>query len=109
VPYLASPASRHARAEEVVTFAVTRVGDAPARRSGPVGWLDDPHCAVPLPAWVAERTLALRVEGYVASLVDGRRSLADIATRLVEERLLLPDEALGLVRNYVARLFRESR
>ncbi|HXW09269.1 MAG TPA: class I SAM-dependent methyltransferase [Steroidobacteraceae bacterium] len=109
VPYLASPASRHARDEELVTFAVTRVAESPARRPGPAAWLDDPRRAVPLPPPVAERTLALRVEGYVASLVDGRRSLADIATRLVDERLLMPDEALGVVRNYVVRLFQESR
>ena len=64
---------------------------------------------VPLPSAVADRALALRVEGYVASLVDGRRSVADIAARLVEERLLLPDEAAGIVQGFLERLFDEAR
>ncbi|HET9694601.1 MAG TPA: methyltransferase domain-containing protein [Steroidobacteraceae bacterium] len=109
MPYLASPASRHARSEEVVTFAAAKIAEAavapPQRRD----WLLDPRRPVPLPAAVVDRALALRVEGYVASLVDGRRSVADIAARLVEERLLLPDEASGLVQAFLLRLFDESR
>jgi SAM-dependent methyltransferase/uncharacterized protein YbaR (Trm112 family) len=109
VPYLASPASRHARNEEVVTFAVTRMHDALARRPALPAWLLDVQRPVPLPQAVAERTLSLRVEGYVASLVDGRRSVQEIAARLVEERLLLPHEAPGVVRDYVLRLFDEAQ
>jgi SAM-dependent methyltransferase/uncharacterized protein YbaR (Trm112 family) len=109
VPYLASPASRHARSEEIVTFAVTRLAEAGAPAAPPVDWRDDPRRPVPLPPAVADRALALRVEGYVASLVDGRRSVADIAARLVEERLLLPDEATGIVQGYLSRLFDEAR
>ncbi len=108
VPYLASPASRHARHEQVVTFAVERVASVPQRRAEMPAWLEDPRLPVPLTDDVAQRTLALRVEGYVASLVDGRRSIDAIAARLVEERLLLPDEAGGIVRDYVARLVDEA-
>jgi hypothetical protein len=48
------------------------------------------------------------VRGYVASLVDGRRSLVEIAARLVEERLLPPEEATGIVRDYLLRLHEEA-
>jgi SAM-dependent methyltransferase/uncharacterized protein YbaR (Trm112 family) len=109
VPYLASPASRHARSEEIVTFAVAKLAEADTPASRPADWRDDPRRPVPLLPAVADRALALRVEGYVASLVDGRRSAADIAARLVEERLLLPDEALGIVQGFLARLFDEAR
>ena len=104
--YLASPASWHARHEDVVTFSVAKIAEA----SGDSGlshddaWLNDLQRPVPLSADLEQRTLALRVEGYVASLVDGRRSVADIAERLVQERLLLPDEAPGVVRDYLQRL-----
>jgi hypothetical protein len=57
---------------------------------------------------VAQRTLALRVEGYVASLVDGRRSLQDIAAQLASDRLLPADEALELVRGFVLRLHADT-
>lgn len=105
VPYLASPASRHVRHEDVVTFVVERVADAaPVPDAGPVPWLADVRASVPLLIDVAQRALALRVEAYVASLVDGRRSIAEIAARLVQERLLLPDEAVGVVADYLRRL-----
>jgi hypothetical protein len=58
---------------------------------------------------VADHVLALRVRGYVASLVDGRRTLAEIAARLVEERLLPPEEATGIVRDYLLRLHEEAQ
>jgi uncharacterized protein YbaR (Trm112 family) len=107
-PYLCSPASRHARHEEVVTFAVRRLQTvAPAPRATPA-WLSDPRQPVPLLPEVAEHVLALRVRGYVASLVDGRRSLVEIAARLVEERLLPPEEATGIVRDYLLRLHEEA-
>jgi SAM-dependent methyltransferase/uncharacterized protein YbaR (Trm112 family) len=109
VPYLASPASRHGRSEEVVTFAVTKTGEATERAAtGAPGWLEDVRRPVPLSEGVARRALALRVEGYVASLVDGQRSITDIAARLVHERLLLPDEAVGLVQDYLRRLARDA-
>jgi Methyltransferase domain len=108
-PYLASPASRHSRVEEVVTFVVRkqRAAEIPLRPALP--WLADPRQPVPLLPEVADHALALRVRGYVASLVDGRRSMADIAAKLVEERLLPPAEAAGIVRDYLLRLHDEAR
>ncbi len=108
-PYLASPASRHARIEEVVTFAVhkQREAELPLRPLPP--WLADPRHPVPLLPEVADHALALRVRGYVAALVDGRRSLSDIAAKLVEERLLPPTEATGIVRDYLLRLHDEAQ
>jgi ubiquinone/menaquinone biosynthesis C-methylase UbiE/uncharacterized protein YbaR (Trm112 family) len=107
-PYLASPASRHSRVEEVVTFVVQKQHDVELPVKAEPPWLVDPRHPVPLLPEVADHTLALRVRGYVASLIDGRRSLADIAARLVEERLLPPGEATGIVRDYLLRLFDEA-
>ncbi len=107
-PYLASPASRHARVEEVVTFAVSKQHDTDLPVRSQLAWVADARHPVPLLPEVADHVLALRVRGYVASLVDGRRSIADIAARLVEERLLPPAEATGIVRDYLLRLHEEA-
>ena len=45
----------------------------------------------------------------MASLVDGRRSMSDIAAKLVEDRLLPPAEATGIVRDYLLRLHDEAQ
>jgi uncharacterized protein YbaR (Trm112 family) len=109
LPYLCSPASRHARHEEVVSFAVRRLQPVASPPRATPAWLSDPRQPVPLLPEVADYVLALRVRGYVASLVDGRRSLAEIAARLVEERLLPPEEATGIVRDYLLRLHEEAQ
>jgi SAM-dependent methyltransferase/uncharacterized protein YbaR (Trm112 family) len=109
MPYLASPASRHARLEEVVTFVVTKWRPAAVAHCAAPRWSDDARTAVPLAPEVEAHALALRIEAYVASLVDGQRSIGDIAQRLVNERLLPAGEAVSLVRGFVARLHTDAR
>ena len=111
IPYLCSPASRHGRIETVVTFAATKTAETvrppPARRS-PV-WLERTDLPVPLLPELAGRQLELRVLAHVASLVDGRRSVRDVARVLVEQRLMADAEAEPAVRAFLARLHEEAR
>jgi uncharacterized protein YbaR (Trm112 family) len=111
VPYLCSPASRHGRTETVVSFAATKSGEAPAppaALSGPA-WLARTDLPIPLLPEFQARQLELRVLGYVAALVDGRRSVRDVARVLIEQRLLSESEAEPTVRAFLARLHAESR
>lgn len=110
VPYLCSPASRHGRAESVVTFAATKLTEverpAPARR-GP-DWLARVDVPVPLLSALQRRQLEVRVVAFVAGLVDGRRSVQDIAAVLVERRMMTAEEAVPAVRGFLRRLHDES-
>jgi hypothetical protein len=111
VPYLCSPASRHGRLETVVTFAATRLESVPdpgAPRRLPA-WLQQTDLPVPLLPELHGRQLELRVLSYVASLVDGRRSIRDVARVLVEQRLMTAEEAEPAVREFLARLYDEAR
>jgi hypothetical protein len=63
---------------------------------------------VPLLPDLQGRQLELRVLAYVASLVDGRRSIRDVAGVLVEQRLMAPAEAEPMVRSFLARLHQEA-
>ncbi|MFO1408433.1 MAG: class I SAM-dependent methyltransferase [Steroidobacteraceae bacterium] len=110
VPYLASPASRHARLERVVTFSArvrTRVPVPAPRRHAPA-WLERADAALPMTPQVEAHVLALRVQGYIASLVDGRRTIADVASLLVRDRLLPADEALAAVRGFMQRFYADA-
>jgi uncharacterized protein YbaR (Trm112 family) len=111
VPYLCSPASRHGRLETVMTYAATKsdavpVPPPPRRRPD---WLEHTDRPVPLLPDLQGRQLELRVLGYVASLVDGRRSIRDLARVLVEQRLMTAEEAQPAVRAFLARLHDEAR
>ena len=111
VPYLCSPASRHGRLESVVTFSTEKraEAEAPAQaRPGP-GWLVDIDRPIPLLPEIQGRQLELRVLAHVASLVDGRRSVRDVARVLVEQRLMSEAEAEPTVRAFLGRLHDETR
>jgi hypothetical protein len=64
---------------------------------------------VPLLPDLQRRQLELKVLSYVASLVDGRRSIRDVARVLVEQRLMTAEEAEPAVREFLSRLYDEAR
>lgn len=111
IPYLSSPASRHARRETVVTFSAAKREEAaapvPVRRTP--DWLERIDLPVPLQPDLAGRQLELRILAYVASLLDGQRSIRDVAGVLVERRMVAPDEAEPMVRGFLRRVYEESR
>jgi SAM-dependent methyltransferase len=110
MPYMCSPASRHGRLESVVSFCAVkeREVDVPARPSLPE-WLADPLTPVPALPEFQSAALSMRITGYLASLIDGRRSIADMARVLADERLMTAADALPAVRGFVRRLWEESR
>ena len=111
IPYLCSPASRHGRVETVVTFVARKDGEVPTPPAvcQLPAWLEATEQPVPLPPEVQGRQLELRVLAHVASLVDGKRSIRDIAGVLVAQRLMAPEEAEPAVRAFLSRLYEESR
>jgi SAM-dependent methyltransferase len=93
LPYLCCPDSRHGRVEQVLTFRADRrsaCSVAPVPDDVPA-WIADP--ALPIPALPAFRSqaLATRTHAYIMSLIDGARSLGDIARVLARHGLM--DEA----------------
>jgi hypothetical protein len=96
--------------ESVVTFCAIkeRAVDSPAHTSLPA-WLEDPRTPVPALQEFQSAALSMRIYGYLASLIDGRRSIADMAGVLADERLMSIADALPAVRGFVRRLWEESR
>ncbi len=111
LPYLQSPASRHARLETVFGFAArlrTVAAAAPPLDNLPE-WLGDPTRPVPLLPHFQAQALANRIVAFTLALIDGRRSLGQIAAYLVEQKLLLPGEAEAAVRSFLVALYEESQ
>lgn len=110
IPYMCSPVSRHARTESIVSFSAVKECevDVPAHSSLPE-WLADPRAPVPALQEFQSAALSMRIYGYLASLIDGQRSIADMARVLADERLMTAADALPAVRGFVRRLWEESR
>lgn len=111
LPYMRSAASRHARHELVFGFSAGKRRDVPVARESAVlpAWLADVRQPVPMLDAFRSTALAHRICAFVASLVDGRRSIAEMAAALVEQQLMRPDEAVAAVRGFLLQLYDEAR
>jgi hypothetical protein len=110
IPYMRSPASRHSRLEHVVTWATHKVSAAPEqpRQKQLPDWLLNADEPVPRTRAFEMQQVSSRVHAFLLALINGERSLRDMARMLVEQRLMSPDEAEANVRLFLARLHEES-
>lgn len=111
VPYMASPASRHARLERTVTWIAEkrRAAKRPARYQALPEWLVRGTEPVPLTDSFRTQAATTRIHAFIMSLIDGRRSLKDIAAVLAEQRLVAPEEGEGLIRGFLIKMYDDSR
>lgn len=111
VPYMRSPASRHSRLETVVAFSAGKIADAPAPAEHQTlpDWLVDATRPVPLSRDFEMTAVATRIQAFVMSLIDGRRSAQDIAEHLVAQKLMTASEAGPAVRAFLIRMHDDSR
>ncbi len=110
MPYMRSPASRHARVESTVAWVTNKVaaaGEAPRARALP-DWLLQPDQPIPRTPALEMQAISSRVHAFLLALINGERSMRDMARMLVEQRLMSPEEAEHAVRTFLARLHEES-
>jgi hypothetical protein len=110
IPYMRSPASRHSRLEHVVTWVTAKIGAAPEqpRQKQLPDWLLQPDQPVPRTRAFEMQQVSSRVHAFLLALINGERSLRDMARMLVDQRLMSPDDAEANVRLFLARLHEES-
>jgi len=111
IPYMRSPASRHARQETVVTFAARKLSTVavPPVPSVTPAWLVDPRLPIPLTEQLELTAVATRLQAFALTLINGERSAADLAGFLVDQKLLGPEAALAAVRGLLLRLHEAER
>jgi hypothetical protein len=110
IPYMRSPASRHSRIETVVTWLARKTGapaETPRARVLP-DWLLKPELPVPRTKAFEMQAISSRVHAFLLALINGERSIRDMARMLVEQRLMPPEEAEAQVRLFLAKLNEDS-
>ncbi len=109
LPYMRSPASRHSRLENVVTWVANKVGppaEAPRSRVLPE-WLLAADVPVPRTRAFEMQAISSRVHAFMLALINGERSMRDMARLIVEQKLMPADEAEAQVRLFLTRLHEE--
>jgi hypothetical protein len=108
-PYLASPASRHARQETLVTFCVRKERElAPLAAGRPVpDWLARADRPVPLLPQFRAQALSMRVYAFLLAMIDGERTIRDMARLLEQQKLMTADDAEPAIRRFLARALQD--
>ncbi len=110
IPYMHSPASRHARLESIVAWCAHKANDVPLISArGMPEWLVLSDRPVPQSEEFKVQAVATRIHAYLIALIDGRRSIQDMARLLVEQRLLNQEDAEPAVRRFLTRMYEDSR
>jgi uncharacterized protein YbaR (Trm112 family) len=111
IPYMCSPASRHGRNEETVTLSATKTKRvaAPPRQSALPDWLIQTNRPVPLIESFKVQATTTQIFAFLMSLVDGRRSVRDMAAVMEERRLMPKAEAEASLREFLIKMYDESR
>ncbi len=111
IPYMCSPASRHGRRETVFTFSVTKTSETspPPRHKALPDWLVTGKEPVPLLPSFRTQAMSTRIYAYVMSLIDGQRSIEDMAALMERERLMTKAEAIPAIRGFLIRMHDDSR
>jgi hypothetical protein len=110
LPYMCSPASRHGRREQVIALRARKLGavKAPARHVALPDWLVTGREPVPLVPAFREQAMATRIHLFIIELIDGKRTLKDMASILEQQRLMSRDEAEESIRGFLIRLFEDA-
>jgi hypothetical protein len=108
-PYLASPASRHARQETVITFSARKereLAPLPAGRPVP-DWLARADHPVPLLPQFRAQALSMRVYAFLLAMIDGERTIRDMARLMEQQKLMTADDAEPAIRRFLARALQD--
>ena len=103
IPYMCSPHSRHGRQETVFTFAAVKEKsvDSIERHKALPDWIVVGKQAVPLTQSFSTQAMTSRVYTFVMSLIDGKRSIEEMAVIFEQQKLMTRKEAVPAIRNFL--------
>jgi hypothetical protein len=96
--------------ETVVSWVTNKVAQPlnPPRARVLPDWLLQPELPVPRTRAIEMQAISSRVHAFLLALINGERSMRDMAQMLVDQRLMSADEAQAQVRLFLARLHEEG-
>jgi len=111
IPYMCSPASRHGRQESVFTFSAYKERDAerPARHRALPDWIVTGKEPVPLSPSFRSQAMTTQIYSFIMSLIDGKRSLKEMAIVLEKQKLMTREEAEPAIRSFLTRMYDDSQ
>jgi len=111
IPYMSSPASRHGRQERVFSFSAykERAVDKPERHTALPDWIVTGKEPVPLTPSFRQQAMTTQIYSFIMSLIDGKRSIKDMALVLEKQKLMTREEAEPAIRSFMTKMYDDSR
>ena len=111
IPYMCSPASRHGRREKVFSFSTykERAADKPARHRALPDWIVTGKEPVPLTPSFRTQAMTTQIYAFMMSLIDGKRSIDDMAVILEKQKLMTKSEAVPALRTFFTRMHDDAQ
>lgn len=111
IPYMCSPASRHGRQERVFSFSAykERGVDAPPRHRALPDWIVTGKEPVPLSQAFRSQAMTTQIYSFMMSLIDGKRSIQDMAVILEKQKLMTRAEAEPAIRSFLTKMYGDAQ
>ena len=111
IPYMCSPASRHGRQEKVFTFSAykERQVEQPPRHRALPDWIVTGKEPVPLSPSFRTQAMSTQIYSFIMSLIDGKRSLQDMAIVLEKQQLMSREEAEPAIRSFLTKMYDDAQ
>ena len=108
---MCSPASRHGRRERVFTFSAYKERNAkrPERHKALPDWIVKGNEPVPLTASFRQQTMTTQIYSFIMSLIDGKRSIKEMAIVLESQRLMTKEEAEPAIRAFLTKMYDDAQ
>jgi len=111
IPYMCSPSSRHGRQETVFTFAARKTIQVamPARHKALPDWIVTGKVPVPALQSFRSQAMSTQIHSYIMSIIDGKRTIGDMATILEQQKLMSKEEAIPALRTFLTKMYDDSQ
>lgn len=111
IPYMCSPASRHGRREKVFSFSAYKEKDAqkPPRHRALPDWIVTGKEPVPLLQSFRTQAMTTQIYSFMMSLIDGKRTIEDMAAVLEKQRLMTREEAVPAIRSFLIKMYDDAQ
>jgi hypothetical protein len=108
---MSSPASRHGRRERVFSFSSYKERNAkkPPRHAALPDWIVTGKEPVPLTSSFRQQAMTTQIYSFIMSLIDGKRSIKDMAIVLEKQKLMTKEEAEPAIRSFMIRMYDDSK
>jgi SAM-dependent methyltransferase len=112
LPYLHSPASRQQRYETTHTFTAELTNPPSAKEFSRFKHLPDwivlGKEPIPLSPSFETQITTTRIHAFIMSLIDGKRSIGDLAEILEGQKLMSKEDAAQAIRNFLITMYEEA-